>query len=70
MLTPTQFPEEASFRSCCLCLPQKPLIEIPEEEQWRIIKQTGILDAAKLQDQTVWWKKEYRLEMKFSMQFY
>ena len=34
-------------------LPQKPLIEIPEEEQWRIIKQTGILDAAKLQDQQV-----------------
>jgi hypothetical protein len=31
--------------------PQRPLIEIPEEEQWRVIKQTGILDAAKLQDQ-------------------
>ncbi len=31
----------------------KPLIEIPEQEQWRIIKQTGILDAAKLRDQRV-----------------
>jgi hypothetical protein len=31
----------------------EPLIEVPEEEQWRIIKQTGILEAAKLQDQAV-----------------
>ena len=31
----------------------QPLIEIPEEEQWRIIKQTRILDSAKLQDQRV-----------------
>jgi len=25
----------------------KPLIEIPEEETWRLIQQTGILEAAK-----------------------
>ena len=27
----------------------KPLIEIPEEETWRLIQQTGILEAAKNQ---------------------
>ena|SRR5438270_13210067 len=27
-------------------VPEKPLIDIPEAEQWRLIKQTGILDAA------------------------
>lgn len=26
-------------------VPEKPLIEISEEEQWRIIKQTGILNT-------------------------
>jgi hypothetical protein len=44
-----QLPSEAP----ALDLDQKPLIEIPEEEQWRIIKQTGILDAAQLQAQRV-----------------
>jgi len=43
---PEELPSEATAYS-------KPLIEIPEQEQWRIIKQTGILDAAKLQDQRV-----------------
>jgi len=28
--------------------PIKPLIEIPEDEQWRLIKQTGILSSASL----------------------
>lgn len=27
-------------------VPEKPLIDIPEGEQWRLIKQTGIRDAA------------------------
>jgi len=43
---PEEFPSEATAYA-------KPLIEISDEEQWRIIKQTGILDAAKLQDQRV-----------------
>ncbi|KAF9534832.1 hypothetical protein CPB83DRAFT_843016 [Crepidotus variabilis] len=30
--------------------PSKPLIEISEEEQWRIIKQTGILEVAEERD--------------------
>lgn len=29
---------------------QKPLIEISEEEQWRIVRKTGILEAARTQD--------------------
>lgn len=40
---PEKLPSELSTRA----VPQQPLIEIAEEEQWRIIKQTGILDAAK-----------------------
>ncbi|SRR6266545_4515828 len=35
-------PSAAPFRPA----PEKPLIDIPEEDQWRLIKQTGILDAA------------------------
>ncbi|KAF4619945.1 hypothetical protein D9613_005184 [Agrocybe pediades] len=30
-------------------VPGKPLIEIPEDEQWRLIKQTGILSSASLE---------------------
>jgi len=35
-------PSEAPFPPVL----EKPLIDIPEGEQWRLIKQTGILDAA------------------------
>lgn len=31
-------------------VPQKPFIEISEEEQWRIIRKSGILEAARAQD--------------------